>query len=131
MFVKALNAAKAGLFGNNFHNADTSKISVLNIATRLANNQRPGNSVPRQRQEAGGREAQRILRPARIVKGACRCRGVRPAEDQNVTTLRIDFPACIRSKPSLIFSIGMTWVMRSSMLILPSIYQSTIFGTSV
>ena len=27
--------------------------------------------------------------------------------------------------------MGMTWVIRSSMLILPSMYQSTIFGTSV
>ena len=28
-------------------------------------------------------------------------------------------------------SSGIVWVMRSSMLILPSMYQSTIFGTSV
>jgi hypothetical protein len=31
----------------------------------------------------------------------------------------------------LMSSSGMVWVMRSSMLILPSMYQSTIFGTSV
>ena len=40
-------------------------------------------------------------------------------------------PACIRSKPLLISSSGSLWVIRSSMLILPSMYQSTIFGTSV
>src|SRR5260221_443229 len=40
-------------------------------------------------------------------------------------------PSSIRSKASLIFSSGMVWVMRSSMLIFFSMYQSTIFGTSV
>ena len=54
---------------------------------------------------------------------------VRPG--QYVTTARIDVPACIRSKPSLMRSSGSTCVIRSSMLILPSMYQSTIFGTSV
>ena len=48
-----------------------------------------------------------------------------------MTTPRIDSPRFMRSKPSLIFSSGMVWVIRSSMLILPSMYQSTIFGTSV
>src|SRR5579862_7176814 len=49
----------------------------------------------------------------------------------NVTTERIDSPLCMRSKASLIFSKGMTCVIRSSMLIFLSMYQSTIFGTSV
>ena len=40
-------------------------------------------------------------------------------------------PACIRSKPLLMSSNLSLWVIRSSMLILPSMYQSTIFGTSV
>jgi tripartite-type tricarboxylate transporter receptor subunit TctC len=53
------------------------------------------------------------------------------AGPQNNTTERIDFPSCIRSNASLILSSGMVWVIRSSMLILPSMYQSTIFGTSV
>src|SRR5207248_5092360 len=35
------------------------------------------------------------------------------------------------SKPSLIRESGRTWVIKSSMLILPSMYQSTILGTSV
>src|SRR5699024_6125772 len=50
---------------------------------------------------------------------------------QYVTTLRIDSPACIRSKASLMRSSGMVCVMRSSTLILPSIYHSTMRGTSV
>src|SRR4051794_7812611 len=50
---------------------------------------------------------------------------------QNSTTARIDLPSCNRSKPSLMRSSGSLWVMRSSMLIFPSMYQSTIFGTSV
>src|SRR6185503_16198253 len=50
---------------------------------------------------------------------------------QNVTTLRIDSTLCIRSNASLILLSGITCVIRSSMLILPSMYQSTIFGTSV
>ena len=45
--------------------------------------------------------------------------------------MRIDSPRRIISKPSLIFSCGMTCVIRSSMLILPSMYQSTMRGTSV
>src|SRR3546814_11008222 len=40
-------------------------------------------------------------------------------------------PACIRSNALLISSSGMVCVIRSSILILPSIYQSTILGTSV
>eukprot|EP01041_Mallomonas_annulata_P017821 gene17822-36461_t len=43
----------------------------------------------------------------------------------------MDSPRFIKSKPSLIWSSRSLWVMRSSMLILPSMYQSTIFGTSV
>src|SRR3546814_15563816 len=43
----------------------------------------------------------------------------------------MDSPRCIRSNPSLMFSSGRIWVIRSSILSLPSIYQSTIFGTSV
>src|SRR4028119_1582495 len=43
----------------------------------------------------------------------------------------MDSPRCIRSKALFMSSSGIVWVMRSSMLILPSMYQSTIFGTSV
>ena len=50
---------------------------------------------------------------------------------QNSTTLRIDSPACIRSNARLMSSSAMVWVMRGSMSILPTMYQSTIFGTSV
>src|ERR1700733_14723005 len=50
---------------------------------------------------------------------------------QYTTTLRIDSPECIRSNALLMSASGILWVMRSSMLILPSIYQSTILGTSV
>ena len=53
---------------------------------------------------------------------------VRP---QYKTTPRIDSPRFINSKPSLICSSGSVWVISSSILILPSMYQSTIFGTSV
>src|SRR5262249_31209818 len=49
---------------------------------------------------------------------------------QYTTTARIDLPACMRSKPSLMSASFSLCVMRSSMLILPSMYQSTIFGTS-
>ncbi len=40
-------------------------------------------------------------------------------------------PACMRSNASLMRSSGIVWVMRSSMLMRLSMYQSTIFGTSV
>ena len=50
---------------------------------------------------------------------------------QYFTTVRMDSPSCIRSKPSLMSSSGSVWVMRSSMSIFPSMYQSTILGTSV
>src|SRR3546814_134704 len=40
-------------------------------------------------------------------------------------------PACIRSKPWLMSSNLRTWVIIGSMAIRPSIYQSTIVGTSV
>src|SRR3546814_9524536 len=43
----------------------------------------------------------------------------------------MDLPSCMRSKPLLMSLSGRVWVMRSSMLILPSMYQSTILGTSV
>jgi glycine/D-amino acid oxidase-like deaminating enzyme len=46
-------------------------------------------------------------------------------------TLRIDLPACIRSKPLLISSSVSVCVIIGSISILPSMYQSTIFGTSV
>src|ERR1043165_9082860 len=41
---------------------------------------------------------------------------------QNNTTLRMDSPACIRSKALLMSASGIVWVMRSSMLILRSMY---------
>src|SRR5690606_17294521 len=50
---------------------------------------------------------------------------------QYITTLRMDFPSCIRSNALLMSSSGIVCVIRSSILILPSMYQSTIFGTSV
>ena len=50
---------------------------------------------------------------------------------QNVTTLRMDFPSRISSNALLIFSIGIRCVIRSSMLTFPSMYQSTIYGTSL
>ena len=50
---------------------------------------------------------------------------------QYTTTLRMVLPSCIRSKPLLISSSGMVWVIIGSISILPSMYQSTIFGTSV
>src|SRR6185312_11973201 len=50
---------------------------------------------------------------------------------QYTTTLRMDSPRCIRSKTSLMRSSGKRCVIRSSMLILCSMYQSTIRGTSV
>src|SRR3546814_13459682 len=50
---------------------------------------------------------------------------------QNTTTLRMLSPACIRSNPLLISSSPMTWVIIGSISILPCIYMSTIFGTSV
>ena len=57
--------------------------------------------------------------------------GDRLDRHQYTTTARIDSPRSISAKPSLICSSGIVWVIRSSMLILPSMYQSTIFGTSV
>ena len=50
---------------------------------------------------------------------------------QKTTTLRMLSPACIRSNPLLISSSVRTWVIIGSIAILPFIYQSTIFGTSV
>ena len=43
----------------------------------------------------------------------------------------MDSPRCIRSKAVLIPSRGMVWVIMESTSILPSMYQSTILGTSV
>src|ERR1044072_4280968 len=50
---------------------------------------------------------------------------------QYTTTPRMLSPACIRSKPLLMSASGIVWVIIGSMWILPSMYQSTIFGTSV
>src|SRR6185312_2238359 len=52
-------------------------------------------------------------------------------DHQYTTTERIDLPSCIKSKPLLISSSVRTCVIMGSMAILPSMYQSTIFGTSV
>src|SRR5689334_20301591 len=57
--------------------------------------------------------------------------GPRGDAAQYTTTERIDSPRFIRSKPSLIWSSDRWWVIRSSMLILFSMYQSTMRGTSV
>ena len=57
--------------------------------------------------------------------------GINLAGHQNTTTLRMLSPACIRSKPLLISSSDRTWVIIGSISILPSMYQSTILGTSV
>src|SRR5216684_2086476 len=58
-------------------------------------------------------------------------RNQRQRAHEYTTTLRIDSPECIKSKALLMSLSGILWVMRSSMLILPSIYQSTICGSSV
>ena len=58
-------------------------------------------------------------------------RALEAVRAQYTTTERIDSPRFISSKPSLMCSSGSVCVIRSSMLILPSMYQSTIFGTSV
>src|SRR5205814_1586796 len=50
---------------------------------------------------------------------------------QNVTTPRIDWPFLISSNALLMSLSGITWVIIGSISILPCIYQSTIFGTSV
>ena len=46
-------------------------------------------------------------------------------------TERMLLPSCIKSKASLIRSSGRVCVIIGSISILPSIYQSTIFGVSV
>jgi ABC-type nitrate/sulfonate/bicarbonate transport system ATPase subunit len=50
---------------------------------------------------------------------------------QYVTTLLMLLPSCIRSNPLLISPSGMMCVIMGSISILPSMYQSTILGTSV
>src|ERR1700741_4043919 len=40
-------------------------------------------------------------------------------------------PSCISSNPLLMSGSGMVWVIIGSISILPAMYQSTIFGTSV
>src|SRR5215471_862422 len=50
---------------------------------------------------------------------------------QYTTTLRMLFPACIRSNAVLMSESGMEWVIIGSISILPCMYQSTILGTSV
>src|SRR5690606_862400 len=50
---------------------------------------------------------------------------------ENSITVRMDSPACIKSNASLMRSSGSLWVMRLSMSIFPSMYQSTMRGTSV
>mmetsp|Transcript_20809 Transcript_20809/g.79782 ORF Transcript_20809/g.79782 Transcript_20809/m.79782 type:complete len:326 (+) Transcript_20809:880-1857(+) len=52
-------------------------------------------------------------------------------QPQNSTTERIDSPRRINSNPSLICSSFSLCVISSSMRSLPSMYQSTILGTSV
>src|SRR5438477_680682 len=61
------------------------------------------------------------------LPGVCK----RRLEPPYTTTLRIDSPACIRSKPLLMSSSFKVCVIRSSILIFFSMYQATIFGTSV
>src|ERR1700730_321194 len=58
-------------------------------------------------------------------------RNQRQCAHEYTTTLRMDSPECIKSNALLMSSSGIWCVMRSSMLILPSIYQSTICGNSV
>src|ERR1019366_329500 len=53
------------------------------------------------------------------------------ATHANSTTVRIDLPWCIRSNASLMRSRGSLWVINASISIFFSMYQSTIFGTSV
>src|SRR6185369_4209507 len=47
------------------------------------------------------------------------------------TTARIDSPLCMSSNASLIFASGSLCVISGSIWILPSMYQSTMRGTSV
>src|ERR1700722_10688584 len=95
---------------------------------------RPGARL--RRQEGG-----EFHRPADLAGGVLveALRGAEAAVLRNqaqraheyTTTLRIDSPECIRSNALLMSASGIRCVMRSSMLILPFMYQSTIFGTSV
>src|SRR5262249_29944901 len=64
-------------------------------------------------------------------RSACQARRVRAKIAQYRTTLLMLLPACIRSNPLLMSGSGMVWVIIGSISILPSMYQSTIFGTSV
>src|SRR5215831_6424128 len=50
---------------------------------------------------------------------------------QYKTTLLMLLPSCISSKPLLMSANGRVCVIIGSISILPSMYQSTIFGTSV
>src|ERR1051326_659086 len=79
------------------------------------------------------RERSAIKEPCRGQRknGDAHISAMRARAAQNVTTVRIDSPACIRSKARLMSESGSVWVMRSSILILPSMYQSTMRGTSV
>src|SRR5438309_6399532 len=53
------------------------------------------------------------------------------AHSQYRTTERMLWPACISSKPLLMSSSFNVWVIIGSIAIFPSMYQSTILGTSV
>ena len=120
---------------------------------RLAAPAERGDGADRRSDEDGapGRRSRRALRQALrrggevargAVRAACR-RGFRlsaraarserapEARRQNSTTVRIDLPACMRSNASLIRSSGSLCVISGSMSIFLSMYQSTIFGTSV
>ncbi len=95
----------------------------------LAHQRAGGRDVVTRRGDAAAAREQRGRgqgRDGQQRRGRCQ-----PAPFQKFTTLRIESPECIRSNASLMRASGNWCVMRSSMLILPCMYQSTIFGTSV
>src|SRR4029078_10368660 len=92
----------------------------------------PGQPRLLQRQSALARQEERDLErllPGLAVGHGEACRGKR--ERQETTTLLMLSPECIRSKARVMSVSGITWVIIGSISILPSMYQSTIFGTSV
>jgi endonuclease/exonuclease/phosphatase (EEP) superfamily protein YafD len=109
------------------------------VHSRPRSRQRSGDSGDLVRSQSGCGNLARSGEQSMIVatRSLANRRGVMLAprstrlSGQYVTTVRMDSPRSIRSKPSLMRSSGSTWVIRSSMLIFPSMYQSTIFGTSL
>jgi hypothetical protein len=89
--------------------------------------------LPRRTQAAIGDNEDLGRKPRRDIDGLVFDRaGISiDVDGRHGANARIDLPSCIRSKPLLMSSSGMVWVIIGSISILPSMYQSTIFGTSV